>query len=95
MTKPPKKAKFIWGGGVLAIAAYFLVFEIPAINAPGETFSEFVWYLLEFHPVMYGVIGGPLVLLALWLPGHFLGKGKWGPAERITALLKSLVTRGK
>jgi len=53
-----------------------IVIQIVALlrNAPHDTLSEHVWWLMSRRPFWVWVIGGFLA----WLLVHWLSRGRWG-----------------
>ena len=87
-----RRAAFTWTAGLLASVSYFFYFEIPALSndVDGDTLSEFIWWLLSVPGVKYAV-GLVIAFLALWLPVHWLGKGKHD--KPVSSFLKRIFTR--
>lgn len=89
------RTKAIWSIGIVGAITYFFWFEIPAVanNEPDDTLSEFVWWLLEVHPIVGALIAAILLALCAWLPVHWLGKGKYD--KPVSGFFKRLIRKEK
>ena len=68
MNKP-----YLIGWLIILTQAGFLEYFAVKRAASGDTFSELMWSIIQFHPLFFYVMIGVFA----WLVVHFLSGGKW------------------
>lgn len=83
-----KKYIVIWGVPVVLFLGWFTYWEFRHLDAPsGDTFSEFVWWLMSLH---WG-IQVFLAALFTWLWAHLVSLGKLD--DKLLSLFRRLFNK--